>query len=99
MGRILKQHLAELHESGAEVTEEALAVRYVEPLLDEMQTDGQFTELLWRVRGAIEWLANTARVVRVHRPSVDPMRPELRVLLPSSATAFVVRPPVRRQPG
>ena len=96
---LIMAYLAEQHEAGAEVTEEALVLWYLELMEEETQTEAQLDKQLWLVRGVIEGLLYTGRLIHVHRPSEDPMRPELRVLLPSSATASAVRPPVRRQPG
>ena len=76
IGRELVKLFAELHEAG-EVTEEALAYRYLEQFVEEeSQTEDQLEKRRWRVPYVIRRLIDTDRVFRELRPfeNLEPPR-------------------------
>jgi len=81
IGQMLAAHLKRETDDGKEVTEEDLTGWYIEQIEEEIQTEQQLIEQMSLIGLIIKRLIDKDRVLIVYRPSDQPTKPELRVLV------------------
>eukprot|EP00928_Gymnodinium_smaydae_P031071 TRINITY_DN2292_c0_g1_i1.p1 TRINITY_DN2292_c0_g1~~TRINITY_DN2292_c0_g1_i1.p1 ORF type:complete len:831 (-),score=206.28 TRINITY_DN2292_c0_g1_i1:386-2878(-) len=81
IGQLLAQHLQQQQESGEEVREQDLHAWYMEQIEEDITNETQMYEQQALISHIINRMVDKDRVILVDRPSEDPLRPELRVLI------------------